>query len=243
MTVRDETAVPAVREESDDAMDDVEPPPLDASPRATLRWAIETFPPERLAILSAFGLGSVMINHWLWELGARVPTFFIDTLYHFPETLEHVETVRRRYDLDLRILRPASSREEFEAIHGPRLWERDLDRFHYLTKVEPLQNALADVRSLITGRRRDQSPTRANLTQYEPGRPSKINPLVFWTGPEVWQFVRDNEIPYNPLHDRGYTSIGDAPLTSPVQPGEPERAGRWRGLGRLECGIHSVQVP
>lgn len=218
-------------------------PTDDWSPRAILKWAIERYPGEQLGVLSAFGLGSVMINHWLWELGARVPTYFIDTLYHFPETLEHVERVRERYDLDLRIIRPAESREEFEAIYGPNLWERDLDQFHYLTKVKPLQEALCGIRALITGRRRDQSPTRAQLAIVEHGRPDKINPLATWKGPEVWQFVRLNGIPYNPLHDRGYKSIGDAPLTTPVKEGEPERAGRWRGLGRLECGIHSVQIP
>jgi phosphoadenosine phosphosulfate reductase len=92
----------------------------------------------------------------------------------------------------------------------------------------------------ITGRRRDQSPTRAELPIVESAAVVKINPLVDWTLDGIWEFVRANQIPYHPLHDFGYSSIGDEPLTTPVQPGEHERAGRWRGGGRLECGLHGI---
>ncbi len=145
-----------------------------------------------------------------------------------------------RYGLELRTYRAAPSRKEFEAVHGPKLWERDEERFHELTKVEPMRNALEGVDAWITGRRRDQSPTRASLLPIELETRVKINPLAFWSLEDVWDFIRVHQVPYNPLHDLGYASIGDAPLTTPVRPGEHERAGRWRGSARLECGLHGI---
>jgi phosphoadenosine phosphosulfate reductase len=201
---------------------------------------VDAFPEESLALVSAFGPGSVVLVHLLAEIGARVPVIFIDTLHHFPETLEHVERVRARYAIDLRVHRPAESRAEFEAVHGPGLWARDLDRYQHVTKVEPFRCAIANLDAYITGRRRDQSATRFDLDIVESGRPEIINPLVAWTRRQVWDFIRAHDIPYNPLHDRGFTSIGDAPLTTPVRVDEPERAGRWRGLGLTECGIHQL---
>ena len=216
--------------------------PAAPSARDTLRHALQAVPPGGLALVSAFGPGSAVLLHLLHEIGARVPVIFIDTLHHFPETLEHVRRVRDRYRLDLRIARPASSRSSFEAEHGPRLWERDLERYQRLTKVEPFRAAIAGLDAYITGRRRDQSPSRAGLEWFEPGEPTRINPLALWTRADVWNFIHAHTLPYNPLHDRGYASIGDEPLTTTVAPGEAERAGRWRGTGRFECGIHGIQV-
>lgn len=191
-----------------------------------------------LALVSAFGPGSLVLIHRFSELKVRVPVIFIDTLYHFPETLDLVERVRSRYELDLRVFRPAQNRAAFEALHGERLWERDIDRYQHHTKVEPFQRAIAGLSAYITGRRRDQSTTRADLDVVEFGNPIRINPLAAWTSEHVWAFIREHDIPYNSLHDAGYASVGDAPLTTPVALGEHERAGRWRGLDRLECGIH-----
>lgn len=208
------------------------------SARDVLSWALRSFPEHKLALLSAFGPGSLVLIHMLSELRVRLAVIFLDTLHHFPETLEHVERVRERYDLSLRVYRAAESRTAFEARHGASLWERDLEAFQKLTKVEPFRRAVAGLDAYITGRRRDQAPTRAGLETVEGTAPVVINPLVSWTHDEVWRFIRENDVPYNPLHDDGYASIGDAPLTTPVGDDEPERAGRWRGLGRLECGIH-----
>jgi phosphoadenosine phosphosulfate reductase len=169
-----------------------------------------------------------------------VPVIFVDTLYHFDETLELADIARRRYDLDLRVYRAADSREDFEQMYGERLWEHDLEKFHDLTKVKPMQRALGGISGWITGRRRDQSSTRADLPLVEYNGRIKINPLVGWSREDVWAFIRDNEIPYNRLHDLGYTSIGDEPLTTPTLLSEKERAGRWRGQDRLECGLHTL---
>ena len=103
-----------------------------------------------------------------------------------------------------------------------------------------MKRALVGVDGWITGRRRDQSPTRASLPPLELATQVKINPLAYWSLEDVWDFIRVHKVPYHPLHDLGYASIGDAPLTTPVKPGEHERAGRWRGSVRLECGLHGI---
>lgn len=205
-----------------------------------LTTTVGAIEPGRLAVVSAFGPGSLVVLHSLHELGIRLPVLFIDTLHHFPETLEHVERVRERYDLDLRIFRHVESRAEFEALYGERLWERELDRYQELSKVEPFVRATTPFDAWFTGRRREQSQTRAELQIVDAGEQLRINPIVGWTRSEIWNFILDKGIPYNPLHDRGYPSIGDEALTTAVQDGESERAGRWRGSGRTECGIHLV---
>jgi len=214
---------------------------LDGSdPADVLRWAADILEPGRLVVTTSFGPSGMVNLHLLSEIAPPVPVVFVDTLYHFDETLELAQRAVERYGFDLRVYRPAESREEFERLHGERLWERDLDRFHQLTKVEPMERALEDVAAWITGRRRDQSSTRTEMPLIELGERIKINPLAAWTRRDVWTFIRKHDVPYNVLHDRGYASIGDKPLTTPVLVGEDERAGRWRGQDRLECGLHNL---
>jgi phosphoadenosine phosphosulfate reductase len=203
-----------------------------------LARAVEVFRGARLGVVSAFGPGSLVVLDRLHALGLRLPVYFVDTLHHFPETLALVERARELYGLDLRIFRSFPSRGEFEAAHGPRLWERDLDLYQRVAKVEPFRRATAELDGWITGRRRDQAGSRADLPVVEGGDKLRLNPLASWSRSDVWKEILAHRIPYNPLHDRGYSSIGDEPLTTPVASGEPERAGRWRGNGRTECGIH-----
>ncbi|MCA1993730.1 MAG: phosphoadenylyl-sulfate reductase, partial [Coleofasciculus sp. S288] len=148
------------------------------------------------------------------------------------------------YNLDLKTYKTPNidSREAFAAEYGDALWEKDVEKFHNLTKIEPLQRGLAELNAVawITGRRRDQAVTRANMPIVEidgKGR-LKINPITTWTRKETWAYVHEHGVIYNPLHDQGYPSIGDEPLTTRVGEGEDERAGRWRGSGKTECGIH-----
>lgn len=210
------------------------------SPTDVMRWAIDTVPEGRLVMSSTFGVGGMVLIHLLAEEGVGIPVIFVDTLYHFPETIEHAERVADRYGLDLRVQRPAESRKAFEAEHGPKLWERNEELFHKLTKLDPMSEALRDVDGWITGRRRDQSATREQMPYVEAGTWIKVNPIANWTYDVVWDFIKAHKVPYNPLHDLGYASIGDAPLTTPIRPGEHERAGRWRGSARLECGLHGI---
>ncbi len=215
-----------------------------ATPQEILRWAIATIP-TGLVQTSAFSIPVTV--HMLYEELAPnppIPILFLDTLHHFPETLATVERAKARYGLDLRVYRAqgVNSREDFAARYGEELWHRDVNQFHYLTKVEPLKRALQEiqVKAWITGRRRDQSSSRRQMPilEWDADHRLKVNPLANWTRKDVWNYVVKHNVIYNPLHDHGYASIGDEPLTTPIRPGEDERAGRWRGSSKTECGIH-----
>ena len=215
-----------------------------AHPREILAWSVENFPAEKVQT-SAFNVDDMVITDILYrELKHPVPVIFLDTLYHFPQTLELVAKAKELYNLDLRTYKTPDieTREAFAAKYGEALWEKDIAQFHQITKIEPLQRSLDELNTVawITGRRRDQAATRVNMPVFEldnQGR-LKINPLATWTRKETWAYVVEHGVIYNPLHDQGYPSIGDEPITSKVGEGEDERAGRWRGMGKTECGIH-----
>lgn len=213
-----------------------------ASPQDILAWCLEHIP-QGLAQSTSFSM--LAITHMLYrELGARVPVIFLDTLHLFPETLATAQQAQREYDLDLHIYQTQgiNSRAAFAEQYGEALWATDIEKFHYVTKVEPLQRAISDlnVQAWITGRRRDQSASRQKMPIFEQTDDGKlkINPLANWTRKDIWTYTMAHNVRYNPLHDQGYTSIGDEPLTTPVIAGEDERAGRWRGSVKTECGIH-----
>ena len=217
-----------------------------AHPSEILAWSVANIP-TKLVQTSAFNVDDLVITDILYrELKPKkaVPVMFLDTLYHFRETLELVAKAKEIYNLDLRTykLPNIDSREAFTEAFGDELWDRDIQKFHYVTKIEPLQRGLAELQALawITGRRRDQAPTRATMPIFENDikHRIKINPLANWTRKESWAYTAEHKMIYNPLHDQGYPSIGDEPITTKVAPGEDERAGRWRGTGKTECGIH-----
>ncbi|MBT9315692.1 phosphoadenosine phosphosulfate reductase [Leptothoe spongobia] len=210
-----------------------------ATPQEILAWAVATIP--NLAQMTSFSMGA--LTHMLYhELQARVPVIFLDTLHLFPETLETAQKAKGLYNLDLHVYQAAPNREHFIGNYGDRLWEKDVVRFHELTKVQPMERALNElnIQAWITGRRRDQSTNRQHMPILERATDGriKINPLANWTHKDIWRYTFTHGVFYNPLHDQGYTSIGDQPLTTQVQVGEDERAGRWRGSVKTECGIH-----
>ncbi|MGD1864009.1 MAG: phosphoadenosine phosphosulfate reductase [Phormidesmis sp.] len=214
----------------------------EATPQEILAWCVR-YIPQGLVQTTSFSL--LTLTHMLYsELAHPVPVIFLDTLHLFPETLETAQKAKAAYDLDLHTYRVlgADSPEAFASRYGERLWAEDVERFYALTKIEPLQRGLEELGAVawITGRRRDQSDVRKNLPIFErddQGR-LKINPLATWTNKDIWSYVFAQGVLYNPLHDQGYTSIGDQPLTTPTAAGEDERAGRWRGSEKTECGIH-----
>lgn len=217
-----------------------------AHPKEILAWCVNNIP-TGLVQTSAFGVTGMVIMHLLYrelQPNPPVPVLFLDTLHHFPQTLELVNKSKETYGLDLRVYQAlnADSRESFAQYYGEKLWENDVQKYHYVTKVEPLQRGLNELKTIawITGRRRDQSDSRAAIPIFQPDikHRIKINPLANWTQKETWKYVLEHGVLYNPLHDQGYPSIGDEPLTTPVKAGEDERAGRWRGSARTECGIH-----
>ncbi len=215
-----------------------------AHPREILAWSAENIS-TGLVQTSAFNVDDIVITDILYrELKQQTPVIFLDTLFHFPQTLELVEKVKQLYNVNLQVYKnqEVDSREAFTAKYGEALWDKDIIKFHDVTKIEPLQRGLDELDTVawITGRRRDQAPTRANMAIFELDKKGrlKINPLATWTRKETWDFVEEYKVIYNPLHDQGYPSIGDEPITTRVAEGESERDGRWRGSGKTECGIH-----
>jgi phosphoadenosine phosphosulfate reductase len=202
-----------------------------------LGWAHAEFG-DRMCLTCSWQRQSSVLVHMLYgELGLDVPVVELDTEVLFPETYETRDRLVERYGLELRSFRPIDAPD--------RLWETDPDRCCGLRKVEPLERALAGYDAWITGIRREQSPSRAQAQKVEwSERYSvwKIQPLVDWDAKRVQAYLHVNEVPYNPLHDRGYPSIGCIPCTRAVTSGEDERAGRWAGSAKLECGIH-VNAP
>jgi phosphoadenosine phosphosulfate reductase len=217
-----------------------------AHPREILAWCVENIP-TGFVQTSAFNVDDLVITDILYrdlKPATPVPVIFLDTLYHFPQTLELVKKAQEVYNLDLRTYKTpdVNTREEFAAKYGEALWDKDILQFHHITKIEPLNRGLAELNTVawITGRRRDQAPTRAEMPVLEIDNQNrlKVNPVAYWTRKETWAYAFEHGVIYNPLHDQGYPSIGDEPITTKVAEGEDERAGRWRGTGKTECGIH-----
>jgi phosphoadenosine phosphosulfate reductase len=197
---------------------------------AAIEWAAERFG-DGLVLASSFQ-DCVLI-----DLAAQVvpdiEVVFLDTQYHFAETLWYVETVRRRYNLNLRIIEPEVTPDD--------RWLDDPDGCCAARKVVPMAKALAGRTAWMTGLRRDEAPTRTKtpVVGYDVGRGMvKINPIADWTEIDVQRYAQDRSLPEHPLREKGYASIGCWPCTRPVAEGEDARAGRWAGLDKLECGLH-----
>ncbi len=210
-------------------------------PQKLLRLAIEDLFRDKIALVSSFGADSSVLLHMISQIDTAVPVIFIDTLHLFPETLAY----RDELISHLRLSNVITVRPEQEALSqaDPEtfLWSSDPDRCCDLRKVRPLSKALDGYEAWITGRKRYQAETRWALALFEAdGDRVKINPLAAWTDNDVVRYLDDNKLPRHSLVARGYLSIGCIPCTSQVKPGEDPRAGRWRGRGKTECGIHGL---
>jgi phosphoadenosine phosphosulfate reductase len=212
-----------------------------AEPAEILRWAVDRYAPDA-ALTCSFQHEGVVLAHMLQSIAPETPIVFINTGYHFPETLAYRDLLVRSYRFNLVEVGPAQTKEEVARAHGPELFRHDPDRCCEINKVEPLRRALRGVRAWINGRRRDQASTRQTLPILEelPNGMVKINPLLRWTSKDTYEYMSRHGIPLNPLFEKGYTSIGCAPCTRPVLAGEDERAGRWAGRDKTECGIHTA---
>ena len=205
-----------------------------------LTWAIETFG-TGLAIGTSFGASGLVLMDLALKIQPDVDIFYIDTGYFFPETHILINRIQDHYQRNLRRVLPEQTVTQQAEEYGPALYQRDPDLCCQLRKVVPLKTALQDSTAWATAIRRDQTKTRSQapaITWNERYNLVKIAPLIHWREEEIWQYVRANKLPYNQLHDQGFPSIGCAPCTRPVQPGEDPRAGRWQGKSKIECGIH-----
>jgi phosphoadenosine phosphosulfate reductase len=218
----------------------------DLSPQQILKWAIVTFP--NLYQTTAFGLTGLVTIDILSKMNTSTELIFLDTLHHFPQTVDLVQRVQEKYPHNkVNIYQPmgVSTEMEFEEKYGKQLWETDEDKYDFLVKVEPAQRAYKElgVVAVFTGRRRSQGGARNSLQILEIDEASniiKINPMANWSFSQVLSYIKEHDVPYNELLDLGYRSVGDYHSTVPVAEGEDERAGRWKGRVKSECGIHET---
>jgi phosphoadenosine phosphosulfate reductase len=219
-----------------------------ASPQEIVRWALEDSGARRIAVASAFQAEGTAIIHMAVEVRSDVPILFLETGFHFAETLAFKQQLTERFGLNVVDLTGDHTVESQERTFGPRLYERNPKLCCDLNKVIPFNRALKDLDGWITSLRRDSAWTRQNtpiVHQYEcfPGKTLvKINPVANWTRPQVWRYLKEHDIPHHSLYDLGFASIGCAPCTRVVFPGEDERAGRWSGIMKAECGIHAEEA-
>lgn len=209
-------------------------------------WALENTAGAH-ALSSSFGAQAAVSLHLVTRLKPDIPVVLIDTGYLFPETYRFVDAMTERLDLNLKVYRPQIGIAWMEARHG-RIWEEGvdgIDRYNRLRKVEPMQRALRElgVRTWIAGLRRAQSRTRAGLdfVELRDGR-WKLHPLADWTDRDVWNYLKRHDLPYHPLWDQGYVSIGDVHTTRPLSEGMNLEDTRFFGLKR-ECGLHFDEEP
>jgi phosphoadenosine phosphosulfate reductase len=209
-----------------------------------LQWGLSTFG-DRLVQVTSFGPpGMVIVDH-LARLKPGVKVITIDTGFLFAETYTLWERIQQRYPIRLEICHAALSTAEQAFLYGARLWEQDPDQCCNLRKVLPLAGALEGMAAWITGVRRDQSASRAStpLAEWDAQyHLLKLNPLAAWTRNQVWSYIREHNVPYNALHDRGYTSIGCTHCTRLPSNLADERSGRWQGHQKTECGLHRQKI-
>ncbi len=209
-----------------------------APPEEILAWATQAFGDEIVAS-SSFQTQSVPLLHMISRVCPGLPVLFLDTGFHFPETLAFRDQVVARFGLRLRVLHCRIERDAFLRCYGP-LYRSDPDLCCYLNKVEPLARALAGQRAWIAGIRRDQTASRRATRVLERGGDLvyKVSPLAGWSAGDVDAYVLRHSLPVHPLTRQGYASIGCKPCTRAVVPGDDARAGRWPDAGKTECGLH-----
>ena len=205
-----------------------------------VRWAVSEISP--LCMSTSFGAESAVLLHLVTQVKPDLPVLFTNTGFHFKETLEHRDRLVARLKLNLKELKPEVPTEEFLAKNG-KLYEKNPDACCAVNKIAPFEKGLKDYAGWITGIRRGQASTRAKAEFVEPYRGSliKVNPLLNWNGKMFWDYAKQYDLPYHPLWEKGYLSIGCSPenCTRPVGAGEDARSGRWSGQNKVECGIHT----
>jgi len=214
-----------------------------SKPWEILAWAIERYHPK-LTMATAFGPEGCAIIHMIAQIEPRVRIFNLDTGYQFAETLLLRDRIATELGIEVEMVRPALDVAAYEAANGGPVHAHDPDRCCRDRKLTPMRQAIVGYDAWISSIRADQSSHRAkaSVVAYDAKFGLvKVNPLLRWTHRDVWAYVMSNQVPYNPLHDQGYPSIGCWPCTRAVQAGEnDERAGRWAGQAKTECGLHSL---
>jgi phosphoadenosine phosphosulfate reductase len=213
-------------------------------PDRVLRWGYDTFG-RGMALGTGFGRTGILLLHRVSELGLDIPLFFLDTQLLFAETYALRTRLENKLGIRIEAVKPDVTPDEQAVRIGPELWNSNPDRCCHIRKIAPLRRYLAGKNAWITGIRRQQSVTRRHtrLIEYDAVNDViKLNPLAAHGDDEIREYIIRHDLPYNPLHDEGFPSIGCTHCTSRVWDGEHERAGRWRGGEKLECGIHNANI-
>ena len=212
------------------------------TPEQVIRWAADRYGDGVTLACSFSGPTGMALVDMASRVEPSIDVFYVDTDFLFPETYALVERVSRRYSIQPRALKPRWTPEQQATEFGAALWERDPDLCCQIRKVEPNSRALEGKQAWISGLRRDQSQGRAEVRVVEWDAKFgvvKLNPLAAWTEANVWEYIREHDVPYNPLNDAGFPSIGCTYCTRAIKPGEDLRAGRWANSGKDECGLHA----
>jgi phosphoadenosine phosphosulfate reductase len=214
-----------------------------ASALERIHWGMETFG-EELVMSSSFGAQSAVMLHMVSSVAPKVPIILVDTGYLFPETYQFIETLQTRLDLNLRVYQPEVAAARQEALYG-KLWEQGktgIEKYNLMNKVEPMNRALVELKAKgwLAGLRREQSSSRKHLdVVMKQGNITKIHPIIDWTDREIYKYLMNNNLPYHPLWEQGYVSIGDMHSTSPLLGNMSAEDTRFNGLKR-ECGLHEL---
>lgn len=209
-------------------------------PDEILKWAAGIFG-SKIVMGTGFGPSGVFMIHRLHQLALTVSVFYLDTNLLFNETYELCDKIEKKFGITIERITPEYTLDEQAERFGDELWNKNPNRCCFIRKVRPLRNYLQDKSAWITGIRRNQSESRKNtqIVEYDSECDViKINPVAAWTADQIWEYIKDYDLPYNPLHDEGFPSIGCIPCTHPVENGGHERSGRWKDRDKNECGIH-----
>jgi phosphoadenosine phosphosulfate reductase len=210
---------------------------------AILKWAFQEYE-DKIIYSCSFGAEGIVLIDLIYKVNKTAKIIFLDTGLHFPETYELIDQVKERYpSLQIEMVKPKISLEEQTKWYGEELWKHNPNLCCHMRKIVPMKEALCDAQAWISGLRREQSPSRSKI-QYinrdEKFQKIKICPLIHWSWEDIMNYIQLNQLPYNPLHDRGYPSIGCFPCTNPVSETDDFRAGRWTGHHKTECGLHQT---
>ena len=211
-----------------------------SSPESILRWGFENFAPS-IVLATGFGPEGIVLMHLVSQIRPETTVFYLDTDLLFSQTYELRDELVKRLGIRFERVHSGISLPEQALRHGDTLWEKDPDTCCHIRKVIPQRQFLAGYGAWITGIRRDQTAFRGNTGLIEwdyANKMVKLNPLAAWTSEQVWDHIRANDLPYNPLHEYGYPSIGCWTCTKQVAQGDDPRSGRWAGQAKDECGIH-----
>ena len=215
------------------------------SAEQVMAWAYDTYG-DKIAIATGMGVEGMALLDIAVRINPQLKIFTGDTEFLFPETYDLIDRVEEKYDIKIERLYSQLTPDAQAAEFGPNLWAGDPDQCCALRKVQPLQRKLATLDAWVTAIRRGQTSVRAGVRKIEWDAKFnlvKINPVADWTREMVWNYVVRNDVPYNPLHDQNYPSIGCTHCTRAVKPGEDPRAGRWSGTQKTECGLHTPAAP